>query len=101
MLGALFVPGALQRLYLPQGVVGRGDVVGEGVGGVIWGTGEEDKFVVGEWMGEVADVKGEAEGPYRFGPLDLWVREQEAEHARRLIDEARTEAAREGDGRRG
>ena len=46
-------------------------------------------------------VKGEAEGPYRFGPLDLWVREQEAEHARRLIDEARTEAAREGDGRRG
>ena len=42
-------------------------------------------------------VKGEAEGPYRFGPLDLWVRERDAADARRLIDEARSDAAVDDD----
>lgn len=46
-------------------------------------------------------VRGEAEGPYRFGPLDLWVRASDADAARRLIEEARSEAATEGDGRTG
>jgi Putative prokaryotic signal transducing protein len=41
-----------------------------------------------ESEGILVFVKGEAEGPYRFGPLDLWVRESEAEDARAAIDAA-------------
>jgi Putative prokaryotic signal transducing protein len=46
-------------------------------------------------------VKGEAEGPYRFGPLDLWVRAADAELARRSIESARSDAATDGDGQTG
>ena len=43
-------------------------------------------------------LKGEAEGPYRVGPLELWVRASDAEDARRSIEEARAEGAAEGNG---
>jgi hypothetical protein len=39
--------------------------------------------------------KGMAEGPYRMGPVDLWVPEAEQDEARELIREA-LEEGREG-----
>lgn len=35
-------------------------------------------------------VKGEAEGPYRFGPMEIWVPKSLEERARRTIEEARS-----------
>jgi hypothetical protein len=35
--------------------------------------------------------KGMAEGPYRMGPVDLWVPEEEEDEARALIRQARDE----------
>jgi hypothetical protein len=35
--------------------------------------------------------KGMSEGPYRMGPVDLWVPREQEDEARTLIDEARSQ----------
>jgi hypothetical protein len=50
-----------------------------------------------ESEGIVVFVKGEWQGPYRFGPMDLWVRETEAQAARSAIDSARSSAFDDGE----
>ena len=42
-------------------------------------------------------MKGESEGPYRMGPVFLWVPESLANRARRLIEDARSGEPSGGD----
>ena len=44
-----------------------------------------------ESAGITVVVKGESEGPYRLGPVDLWVAEADEAEARAVLAEARPE----------
>jgi hypothetical protein len=76
-----------------RGVSVRASVCEDGqMGGLVrvWAGGDafEGELLKGRLQAEGIAVlaKGEAEGPYRVGPLYLWVQEEEAARARAVID---------------
>jgi len=57
----------------------------------VWSTGSVPEGEIArarlEAEGIPVLVKGEGEGPYRMGPVDLWVPEQLEAQARAILDE--------------
>jgi putative signal transducing protein len=68
---------------------------------MVFGTGSipEGLLVKGllESEGIPVQMKGEAEGPYRMGPVSLWVPEAFEVQARLILEEASSDGRRDGE----